>query len=351
MSQHPSPMGASQMAEPTTSPPAAPRAEGLTIVEAIQAALREEMAADPSVVVIGEDVGRKGGVFKVTQGLQAEFGPLRVLDTPISEAAIAGVAIGAAMRGLRPVAEFQFADYMQVAFDQIVNQAATMRWRSVGRFGCPVVFRAPFGAGVQGGLYHSQSVEAFYCHVPGLKVVVPATPRDARGLLKAAIRDPDPVVFFEHKQSYRRFREHIPPDEDALPLGVARLDRAGSDVSVITYGVGVHHARAAAQALQQEGVSLEILDLRTLAPMDHEAIARTIAHTGKALVLHEANKTLGVGAEVAAFIAEELFQDLDGPVVRVAAADCHLPYNAAEETAIIPSPAWVIEAARRLAAF
>jgi 2-oxoisovalerate dehydrogenase E1 component beta subunit len=324
---------------------------GITFLEAVNAALREELARDARVVAIGEDVGRKGGVFRATAGLQAEFGALRVLDTPISEIAIAGVAIGAAMRGLRPVAEFQFADYMQVAFDQIVNQAATMRWRSVGGWGCPVVFRAPFGAGVHGGVYHSQSVEAFYCHVPGLKVVVPATPRDAKGLLKAAIRDEDPVIFFEHKQSYRRFRETVPDADEVVPIGVARLDRPGRDLSVITYGVGVHHARHAADVLAAEGVFVEILDLRTLAPMDRAAIARTVANTGKALIVHEANKTMGVGAEIAAFIAEELFMDLDAPLVRVAAADCHVPYNGPEEEAIIPNPDWVIAAARKLAAF
>src|SRR5262249_15511096 len=239
----------------------------------------------------------------------------------------------------RPVAEFQFADYQQAAYDQIVNQAATIRWRSVGAWGCPLVLRAPFGAGVHGGLYHSQSVEALYCHVPGLKVVVPATPRDAKGLLKSAIRDDDPVLFFEHKKSYRRYREAEPPADETIPIGRARLDRPGRDVSVVTYGVGVHHARHAAAALAAEGISLEILDLRTLVPMDHEAIARTVRRTGKLLVLHEANRTLGIGAEVAAFAAEELFMDLDGPIVRVAGADCHLPYNGPEEAAIIPNPA------------
>ena len=324
---------------------------GITLVQAVRDALVEEMRRDPSVVVLGEDVGAKGGVFRATQGLQAEFGPLRVLDTPISEIAIAGVAIGAAMRGLRPVAEFQFADYMQPACDQIVNQAATIRWRSVGGWGCPVVFRAPFGAGVLGGLYHSQSVEALYCHVPGLKVVVPATPRDAKGLLKAAIRDEDPVLFFEHKKSYRRYREPAPPSDEIVPIGQARLDREGSDLSIVTYGVGVHHAREAADVLAADGISAEILDLRTLVPMDHEAIARTVRKTSKVLVLHEANKTMGIGAEIAAFIAEELFMDLDAPIVRIAAQDCHLPFNAPEEEAIIPNPAWVVDAARKLAAF
>jgi 2-oxoisovalerate dehydrogenase E1 component beta subunit len=324
----------------------------ITLVQAVHDALAEEMRRDPGVVVLGEDVGAKGGVFRATLGLQGEFGPQRVMDTPISEIAIAGVAIGAAMRGLRPVAEFQFADYMQPAYDQIVNQAATIRWRSVGGWGCPVVFRAPFGAGVLGGLYHSQSVEALYCHVPGLKVVVPATPRDAKGLLKAAIRDDDPVLFFEHKKSYRRYRESVPDDEEVIPIGQARVDREGSDLSIVTYGVGVHHAREAAAVLSEaDGISVEILDLRTLAPLDREAIARTVAKTSKVLILHEANKTMGIGAEVAAFIAEELFMDLDAPVARVAARDCHLPFNAPEEEAIIPNPGWVVEAARRLATF
>ena len=325
--------------------------QGMTLIEAVHDALHEELARDPRVVVIGEDVGRKGGVFRATAGLQAAFGALRVLDTPISEAAIAGLAVGAAMRGLRPVAEFQFADYMQIAFDQIANQAATVRWRSVGAWGCPAVFRAPFGAGVRGGVYHSQSVEALYCHIPGLKVVVPATPRDAKGLLKAAIRDDDPVVFFEHKHSYRRFRQLVPVADEVIPLGTARLDRSGSDLSIITYGIGVHHARAAADVLQAEGVAVEILDLRSLVPLDREAIARTVSHTGKVLIVHEANKTMGFGAEVAAFVAEELFMDLDAPLRRLAAADCHLPYNAPEEDAIIPNAESVAHAARALAAF
>jgi 2-oxoisovalerate dehydrogenase E1 component beta subunit len=324
---------------------------GLTLVQAVNRALQEEMARDPRVVLLGEDIGRKGGVFKVTEGLQARFGELRVVDTPIAESAIAGVAIGAAMMGLRPVAEFQFADYIHPAYDQIVNQAATIRWRSAGAFGCPVVFRAPFGAGVLGGVYHSQSVEALYCHVPGLKVVVPATPRDAFGLLKAAIRDDDPVLYFEHKRSYRRYRETLPDPDEIVPLGQARLDRPGSDLSIVTYGVGVHHARQAAEALQQEGISVEILDLRTLLPLDRAAIARTVQKTGKVLILHEANRTMGIGAEVAAFVGEELFMDLDGPITRLAADDCHLPYNVPEEQAIIPSPEQVVEAARKLACF
>jgi 2-oxoisovalerate dehydrogenase E1 component beta subunit len=342
---------ASTLESVSVAAPGMPAAEaGITLVQAIHDALSEELARDPRVVVFGQDVGHKGGVFKVTEGLQAEFGDLRIMDTPISEVAIAGLAIGAAAMGLRPVAEFQFADYIHPAYSQIVNQAATMRWRTVGGYGAPLVFRAPFGAGVHGGLYHSQSVEALFCHVPGLKVVVPATPRDAKGLLKAAIRDDDPVLFFEHKKSYRRYRELVPADE-VIPLGQARLDRPGATLSIVTYGVGVHHAREATEVLAADGIEPEILDLRTLAPFDREAIARTVRKTSRVLILHEANKTMGIGAELAAFVAEELFMDLDAPVMRVAAADCHLPYNGPEEEAIIPNPQWVVDAARKLAAF
>ena len=328
-----------------TEPPA-----GRTMLQVIHDTLRSEMARDPAVVLMGQDVGLKGGVFKVTEGLHAEFGPLRVLDTPISEIVIAGAAIGAAMMGLRPVAEFQFADYMHPAYDQIVNQAATMRWRSVGAWSVPVVFRAPCGGGVHGGVYHSQSIEALYGHIPGLRVVVPATPRDAGGLLRAAIRDDDPVLFFEHKALYRRLREAVDGDSTVIPLGVARLDREGGDVSVITYGMGVHLARDAAERCAVDGISTEILDLRTVSPFDREAVARTVARTGKVLLVHEANRTMGPAAEIAAFIAEELFSELDAPVLRIGAADCHLPYNAPEELAILPDAGEVEAAIRRLAA-
>ena len=322
----------------------------LRLIEAICAALHEEMERDPNVVLLGEDVGVKGGVFGASKGLLERFGPLRVLDTPVSEIAIAGASIGAAMMGLRPVAEFQFADYMHPAYDQIVNQAATMRWRSVGGFGVPAVFRAPFGGGVKGGVYHSQSMEAAYCHVPGLKVVVPATPADGKGLLKAAIRDDDPVVFFEPKRAYRLAPEPVGGPDDLIPLGVARVDRQGTALSIVTYGIGVHVARDAASTLAADGIDVEIIDLRTLVPMDRGAVATSVAKTGRLLVLHEANKTMGFGAEIAAFAAEELFYDLDAPIVRVAAADCHLPYNGPEEDAVIPMPSDVVSAARELAA-
>jgi 2-oxoisovalerate dehydrogenase E1 component beta subunit len=319
------------------------------MVEAIRDALADEMDRDDAVVLLGEDVGRKGGVFKASDGLVQRFGPLRVLDTPVAEIGIAGVAIGAAMMGLRPVAEFQFADYMHPGYDQIINQAATMRWRSVGAWSVPVVFRAPFGAGVRGGVYHSQSPEAPYCHTPGLKVVAPATADDAHGLLKAAIRDDDPVVFFEHKRLYRSQRG--PVSGTVLPIGSARLDRRGSTVSVVTYAVGVHLAREAADVVAAEGIDVEIVDLRTLAPFDAEAVASTVSKTGRLLVLHEANKTMGFGAEIAAFAAEELFADLDAPIGRVGARDCHLSYNGPEEDEIIPGVADVAAAVRRLASY
>jgi len=320
-----------------------------TMVEAIRDALGEEMERDDTVVLLGEDIGRKGGVFKATEGLLERFGPLRVLDTPLSEAAIAGAAIGAAMVGLRPVAEFEFGDYMHPAFDQIVSQAATVRWRTAGRYFVPAVFRAPIGAGVGGAIYHSQSVEAHYCHVPGLKVVVPGGAADAKGLLKSAVRDEDPVLFFESKRLYRSEREEVPEDADFLvPIGRASLVREGRDLSVLTYGIGLRHAREAARQLASEGIEAEIVDLRTLVPLDKEAVAASVQRTGRALIVHEANKTMGFGAEVAAFLAEELFWDLDAPVMRVAAKDCHIAFNQPEESAIIPDASKVAEAARRL---
>jgi len=259
------------------------------------------------------------------------------------------VAIGAAMMGLRPVAEFQFADYLHPAYDQIVNQAATMRWRSVGTWGVPAVFRAPFGAVAGGGIYHSQSPEAAYCHVPGLKVVAPAIPSDAKGLLKSAVRDDDPVVFFEHKRNYRTVREDV--GDDLVPIGVARIDRPGRDLTLVTYGGGVHLAREAAATLAGEGLDVEIVDLRTLAPFDREAVARSVQRTGRLLVLHEANTTMGFGAEVAAFAAEQLFTDLDAPIRRLGAADSHPSYNAVEQAATLPGADALTRALRSLAAF
>jgi 2-oxoisovalerate dehydrogenase E1 component beta subunit len=323
----------------------------LNLIDAVREALFEEMARDESVIVLGEDVGKHGGVFRATDGLQQRFGEERVIDTPLAELGIAGVAIGAAMNGMRPVAEIQFADYIHPAFDQIVNEAAKIRYRSNGAFGCPIVVRAPFGAGVHGGLYHSQSVEALFYHVPGLKIVIPSTPYDCKGLLKASIRDDDPVLFFEHKRSYRRVKGEVPAEEYVLPIGQADLKREGEDLSIITYGVGVHLALEAAEKVREQGVSVEVLDLRTIVPMDREAIAATVKKTSKVIVLHEDNKTGGVGAEVSAFIAEELFEDLDGPIVRVAGADCHIPYAPSLEAMVIPNVQDVVDAIERLSAY
>lgn len=322
-----------------------------TLAEAVHDALHDEMARDRTVVVMGEDVGYKGGVFKITEGLQAEFGEYRAFDTPIAECGIAGVAIGAAMSGLRPVAEMQFADYSLPAYDQIVNEAATIRYRSNGQWGCPVVFRSPFGAGVHGGLYHSQSVEALFCHIPGLKVVIPASAYDAKGLMLAAIRDPDPVMFYEHKKMYRRYREEVPDDDYTVPIGKARIRREGTTLSVITYGIGVPWALEAAETVAAEGITVEVLDLRTLLPLDREAIAATVMKTGKALILHEDNKTMGIGAEVAAFLSENCFDSLDAPIARIGAADSHVPYAVEQENAILPNPIIVTEAIRTLAAY
>ena len=322
-----------------------------TLIEAVNEALSEEMERDPNVIVLGEDVGVHGGVFRATDGLLGRFGAERVIDTPLAELSIVGVAIGAAMQGMRPVAEIQFADYIHPAYDQIVNEAAKIRYRSNGAYSCPLVVRAPFGAGVQGGLYHSQSVEALFFHVPGLKIVAPATPADCKGLLKAAVRDDDPVLFFEHKKSYRRIRGEVPDGDVTIPIGKADIKRAGSDVTVVTYGVGVHLALAAADQVAAEGISVEVLDLRTLAPLDREAIARSVAKTSKMLIVHEDNKTGGIGAEIAAMIAEEHFEQLDGPILRVAAADTHIPYAPSLEEAVIPNVEDVVAALRRLGAY
>jgi 2-oxoisovalerate dehydrogenase E1 component beta subunit len=318
-----------------------------TLIEAVNEALHEELERDPSTIVLGEDVG----VFRASDGLQKRFGADRVIDTPLAELGIVGVAIGAAMQGLRPVAEIQFADYIHPAYDQIVNEAAKIRYRSNGAFTCPLVIRAPFGAGVHGGLYHSQSVEALFFHVPGLKIVIPSTPADCKGLLKSAVRDPDPVLFFEHKKSYRRIRGEVPEGDVTIPLGQAEVKREGSDVTVVTYGVGVHLALEAAERVEREGISVEVLDLRTIVPLDREAIARSVSKTNKVLIVHEDNKTGGVGAEIAAIIAEEHFEQLDGPILRVAAADTHIPYAPSLEAAVIPNVDDVEIALRQLAAY
>jgi 2-oxoisovalerate dehydrogenase E1 component beta subunit len=324
----------------------------VTYLGAINQALHEEMRRDENVFVMGEDVADLGGAFKVTEGLLKAFGEDRVIDTPISETLIVGAGIGAAILGMRPVVEMQFGDFISCAFDQIVNTAATLRYRHGGRAACPLVIRAPSGAGVHGALFHSQNPEAWFTRVPGLKVVAPATAYDAKGLLKSAIRDNNPVVYFEHKRLYRSIKEDLPEGEFLVPLGVAEIRQPGRDLSIITYGGTVHQSLDAARIVEKEdGLSVEVLDLRTLLPLDRDAILATARKTGKALVVHEDRLTGGFGGEVAALIAEYAFESLDGPVRRLAAADSHTAFSPPLEEAILPNSNKIVEAIRGLAAY
>ncbi len=324
-----------------------------TMIEAIREGMAEEMRRDERVIVMGEDVGVGGGVFGATQGLHAEFGEARVIDTPLSESSIVGVAIGAAFNEMRPIAEMQFADFIFPAMNQIVSEAARIRYRSNGDFNCPIVIRAPYGGGVHGALYHSQSVEAIFHHVPGLKIVAPATPYDAKGLLKAAIRDPDPVMFFEHKRTYRLVKGEVPAEDYALPIGRAGVKRAGTDLTVISYGLVLHTVLDVAEALaDEEGLSVEVVDLMTIKPLDKETILASVRKTGKALVVHEDNLTGGVGAEVAAIIAAEAFEWLDGPVRRLCAPDVPaMGFASTLEHAFMPDVPQVRDAIMGLAAY
>ena len=322
------------------------------MIEAVRAAITEEMERDEKVLILGEDVGKKGGVFGATDGLYARFGESRVLDTPLAESAIVGVAIGAALNGMRPIAEIQFADFIHPAFDQIVSEAARTRYRSAGDWGVPITIRAPFGGGVHGGLYHSQSIEAFYAHVPGLKVVVPSMPADAHGLLKSSIRDPDPVLFLEHKKVYRLVTEEVPDGDHLVPIGPAVVRREGSNLSCFGWGLMTHYCLEAAREVEGEGISVEVVDLRTLAPLDRDTILESVRKTGKAMVVHEDNLTGGFGAEVSALISEHAFDSLDGPVVRVAGPDIPaMPFNTPQEEFFMPTPTKIGEAMRKLAAY
>lgn len=320
-----------------------------TYLEAIREGIREEMERDPNVFLLGEDIGVYGGAFKVTAGMLERFGERRVVDTPISESAIVGAAIGASLAGLRPVAEMQFADFITCGYDQIVNFAAKCRYR----WGAPVpiVIRAPSGGGIHGGPFHSQNPEAWFVRTPGLKVVAPATPTDAKGLIKSSIRDNNPVLFFEHKALYRRVKEELPRGDYTVPIGKARVFREGSDISVITYGAMVYVAEEAAVQLDKEGVSMEIVDLRTLLPLDEETVLASVRKTAKAILLHEDTLTGGVGGEIAARIAEKAFEYLDGPLARIAAPDTPVPYSPPLEAAFLPSVEKVVEKARWLAAY
>ena len=325
----------------------APAGKGqTTYVDAIREGLREEMARDDRVFLIGEDIGIYGGAFKVTDGLIGEFGEERVIDTPISETAIVGAAVGAAMMGMRPVAEMQFIDFISCAFDMITNFAAKSRYRT--GVGVPLVIRGPSGGGVHGGPFHSQNPEAYFAHTPGLKVVQPATAYDAKGLIKAAIRDDDPVLFFEHKFLYRRIKEELPTEDYVVPIGKAAVRREGRDVSVITYGAMVWTALEAADTLAGEGCEAEVVDLRTLSPLDRETICDSVRKTSKALLLHEDTSTGGMAGELAATITENVFEYLDGPIVRVTAPDTPVPFSPPLEEAFLPNAEKVVEKARWL---
>ncbi len=321
----------------------------LTYLEAIRQGLWEEMERDPSVFLLGEDIGVYGGAFKITAGMLEKFGEDRVIDTPISESAIVGAAIGAALMGMRPVAEMQFMDFISCGFDQIVNMAAKIHYRWGAAV--PLVIRGPSGAGVHGGPYHSQSNEMWFVHTPGLKVVAPATPYDAKGLIKASIRDDNPVIFFEHKFLYRRVKEEVPSEDYVVPLGKAAVRREGRDISVITYGAMVWTALDAARELEKEGVSLEVVDLRTLLPYDEETVLASVEKCNKVILLDEDTRTGGMASELAAVISEKAFEALDGPLVRVTAPDTPVPFSPPLEEYFLPNAQKVVEAARKLAQY
>ncbi|MEH7013482.1 alpha-ketoacid dehydrogenase subunit beta [Neobacillus niacini] len=324
----------------------------ISYIDAVTMAIREEMERDPKVFVLGEDVGVKGGVFKATQGLYEQFGEERVIDTPLAESAIAGVGIGAAMYGMRPIAEMQFADFIMPAVNQIISEAAKIRYRSNNDWSCPMVIRAPYGGGVHGALYHSQSVEAVFANTPGLKIVMPSTPYDVKGLLKAAIRDNDPVLFFEHKRAYRLIKGEVPTDDYTLPIGKADVKREGEDITVITYGLCVHFALQAAEKLAKDGISAHILDLRTVYPLDKEAIIEAASKTGKVLLITEDNKEGSIISEVSAIIAENCLFDLDAPIMRLAGPDLPaMPYAPTMEKFFMVNPDKVEKAMRELAEY
>ncbi len=323
-----------------------------TVIESIRDTLHSEMARDDRIIVLGEDVGVTGGVFRATEGLYEKFGPERVIDAPLAELSIVGIAIGAAAVGLRPIAEIEFADFIHPAFDQIVNEAAKIRYRSNGQWTCPLVIRTPYGGGIHGALYHSQSIEAFFTHCPGLKVVAPSTPYDAKGLLRASIADPDPVLYLEHKKTYRSIKGEVPDADYIVPLGKAEVKRAGDDVTIFAYGNMLHESLDAAERLARDGISVEVVDLRTLYPIDWDTIMRSVRKTSKVCIVYEDTRTMGFGAEIAAQIAEEAFMDLDAPIVRVTGPDVPgVPFNEPGEEEFLPNARKIAEGVRKLAQF
>jgi 2-oxoisovalerate dehydrogenase E1 component beta subunit len=323
-----------------------------TYLEAIREGMRDEMRRDKRVMILGEDVGAKGGVFGTTEGLQKEFGEWRVMDSPLAESCIVGVCIGAALNGMLPIAEIQFQDFIMPAVDQIVSEAAKMRYRSNNDWGVPMVVRAPFGGGIHGALYHSQSIEAMFCGVPGLKVVVPSTPYDAKGLLISAVRDPDPVLYFEHKRAYRSVKGEVPDDEYTVPLGTAAVVREGDDIAIFTYGIMVHTALEAAERLAADGFDCEVVDLRSLRPLDRETIIATARKCGKVMVAQEPNLAVSVSSEVSAIVAEECFEYLDAPVMRIGGPEIPaMPFAPALENFYLVTPDKLEAALRKLAAY
>jgi 2-oxoisovalerate dehydrogenase E1 component beta subunit len=325
----------------------------LTLIEALRQAMDEELARDECVFIVGEDVGRRGGVFRATQGLFEKYGAERVIDSPLAELSIVGVGIGAALYGMRPICEIQFADFIHPAFNQIVNEAAKMCYRSNGEWTVPLVIRAPYGGGIGGGLYHSQSLEAFFVHVPGLKVVIPSNPHDAKGLLKAAVRDPNPVVFFEPKKGYRLIKGEVAVGEEIIePLGKARVSRSGTDLTAIAYGMMHHYTLQASEAVATEGLSVEVVDVRTLLPLDKATLLASVRRTGKALIIHEDNLTGGFGAEIAAILADEAFTDLDAPIRRLGGPDVPaMPYSHPLQDWFMLNPEKIAAAMRELAQY
>ena len=325
----------------------------ITLIEGLRQAMDEELARDDRVFLVGEDVGPRGGVFRATQGLYEKYGPERIVDSPLAELSIVGIGIGAALYGMHPICEIQFADFIHPAFNQIVNEAARMCYRSGGEWTVPMVIRAPYGGGIGGGLYHSQSVEALFAHVPGLKVVIPSNPYDAKGLLKSAVRDPNPVMFFEPKKGYRLIRGEVPEGEEILvPIGPARVSRVGSDLTVFAYGMMHHYCLEAAERVAQEGIDVEVVDLRTLKPVDKQTVLASVIKTGRALIVYEDNLTGGYGAEIAAILAEEAFTALDAPVRRLAGPDVPaVPYSHPLQDWFMPNPEKIAAAIRELAAY
>ncbi len=324
----------------------------ITVIEAVRDAIREEMRRDSKVFVLGEDVGKRGGVFLATQGLIDEFGASRVMDAPLAEASIMGIALGAAFRGLRPIPEVEFADFVWPTVNQLIGEAARTCYGTNGAVSVPLVVRIPYGGGIRGGLFHSQNVETHFFHTPGLKVVTPSTPYDAKGLLKSAVRDDNPVVFLEHKKTYRLVRGEVPEGEYTIPLGVADVKRLGSDMTIVSYGLTLHYCLEAAEQVSGEGINVEVVDLRTLTPLDTETVLESVKKTGKLLIVHEDNVTGGVGAEIAALVADQAFEYLDGPVSRLCGLDVPtMPFALNLEEAYMPDTEKVVQALRKLAAY